>query len=466
VRPFVRPHVLECHEPGFELIDSVLDQFQLRLGRKATLGGVTQPRRRLCAGGGDRKRHQPGGPVRAFGQPRRDLAASIPAPKRRAGRPGLPGRDVKGHPVRAIELGRELQRGIPVIDPVVPVHVDLSSLDPAISIVLTRLPPSSTLTLMFERFTARARHVIVLAQDESRRLNHNYIGTEHMLLGLLAEGQGVAGQVLDAEGVTLEQVRARVEAAVGRGKKVSKGHIPFTPRAKKVLELGLREALSLRHDYIGTEHLLLGLIREGEGLGSKVLRELDIDLLALRVRILDLVPPGDAAGSRRRHFWPRQHIGVPAVAVGDDLRTTAAADVSLDEARRLAGETPVGSHHLLLATLSDPTSAAAKALSSMGIDLDQARSALRDVDVAGTTDEQPEEAGRRQLVMRLDGSTLVLETSDPMLVEHANAALVAIGSHDHTIRGDDPRGTGFSDVWRAWRDALEAISGTGGEDQD
>jgi ATP-dependent Clp protease ATP-binding subunit ClpA len=317
---------------------------------------------------------------------------------------------------------------------------------------------------MFERFTTRARHVVVLAQDESRRLNHNYIGTEHLLLGLLAERDGIAGQALDSVGVTLDQVRVRVEAAVGPGKKPPKGHIPFTPRAKKVLELGLREALSLRHDYIGTEHLLLGLIREREGLGSKVLSQLGVDGLALRLRVLELVPPADSAGLRRRRFWPRQQIGVPAVAVGDELRTTAAADVSLDEARRLAGETPVGSHHLLLATLSDPSSAAAKALSSLGLDLDQARSALRDVDIAGTTDEQPEEAGRRQLVMRLDGETLVLETSDAALVEHANAALVAVGSTDHTIRGDDPRGAAFAEVWRAWRDALEAIAAGSGED--
>ena len=311
---------------------------------------------------------------------------------------------------------------------------------------------------MFERFTTRARHVVVLAQDESRRLNHNYIGTEHLLLGLLAERDGVAGRALDSVGVTLDQVRARVEAAVGLGKKPPKGHIPFTPRAKKVLELGLREALSLRHDYIGTEHLLLGLIREREGLGSKVLSQLGVDGLALRLRVLELVPPADPAGLWRRRFWQRQQIDVPTVAVGAELRTTAAADVSLDEARRLAGETAVGSHHLLLATLSDPSSAAAKALSSLGLDLDQARSALRDVDVAGTTDEQPEEAGRRQLVMRLDGGTLVLETSDATLIVHANAALVAVGSTDHTIRGDDPRSTEFADVWRAWRDALAAIA--------
>src|SRR5450432_4370188 len=137
---------------------------------------------------------------------------------------------------------------------------------------------------MFERFTTRARHVVVLAQDESRRLNHNYIGTEHLLLGLLAEPEGVARQALDAVGVSLDQARARVEAAVGPGKKPPRGHIPFTPRAKKVLELGLREALSLRHDYIGTEHLLLGLIRERDGLGARLITQAGIDLLLLRMR--------------------------------------------------------------------------------------------------------------------------------------------------------------------------------------
>lgn len=117
---------------------------------------------------------------------------------------------------------------------------------------------------MFERFTDRARRVVVLAQDEAKALNHNYIGTEHLLLGLISEGEGVAAKALESLDISLEAVRAQVEEIIGHGTSTPTGHIPFTPRAKKVLELSLREALQMNHSYIGTEHILLGLIREGE----------------------------------------------------------------------------------------------------------------------------------------------------------------------------------------------------------
>lgn len=126
---------------------------------------------------------------------------------------------------------------------------------------------------MFERFTDRARRVVVLAQEEARLLHHNYIGTEHVLLALIAEGQGVAAKALASLGVSLEAVRAEIEKIVGPGAETPKGHIPFTPRAKKVLELSLREALQLGHNYIGTEHILLGLIREGRGVAAQVLQK-------------------------------------------------------------------------------------------------------------------------------------------------------------------------------------------------
>ena len=310
---------------------------------------------------------------------------------------------------------------------------------------------------MFERFSPSGRQVIVLAQDEARRFNHNYIGTEHLLLGLLAEPEGVARRALLAAGVTLDDARTRVQTAVGRGKRPPSGHIPFTPSAKKVLELALREALSLHHDYIGTEHLLLGLIREREGLGARLLIESGIDLLSLRMKVVDLVPSAAAAETHRRPFWARSRHDLPVRAEASDvLRTTTATDSSLDEARRLAGAGAVGSHHLLLATLSDSTSAAAKALGSLGIDLDQARSALREVDVAGTTDELPEEAGRRQLVMRVTGSTLVMETTDPTLLVQAQGILASSGGHE--IRGDDARSRGFAEIWRAWQASLQATA--------
>src|ERR1035438_468156 len=170
---------------------------------------------------------------------------------------------------------------------------------------------------MFERFTERARQVVVLAQEEARTLKHNYIGTEHILLGLLREEEGLAARVLESLDITVDRVRAQVVRIVGSGEEVTSGQIPFTPRAKKVLELGLREALSLRHDYIGTEHLLLGLIREREGLGARLLTQAGVDLLSLRMRVLDLVPPGEAPESKRRPFWARARPDVPAVAVGD-----------------------------------------------------------------------------------------------------------------------------------------------------
>ena len=142
---------------------------------------------------------------------------------------------------------------------------------------------------MFERFTDRARRVVVLAQEEARMLNHNYIGTEHILLGLIHEGEGVAAKALEALGISLEAVRSQVEEIIGQGQQAPSGHIPFTPRAKKVLELSLREALQLGHNYIGTEHILLGLIREGEGVAAQVLVKLGADLNRVRTQVISLL---------------------------------------------------------------------------------------------------------------------------------------------------------------------------------
>ncbi|QDB80376.1 ATP-dependent Clp protease ATP-binding subunit [Georgenia sp. 311] len=142
---------------------------------------------------------------------------------------------------------------------------------------------------MFERFTDRARRVIVLAQEEARMLNHNYIGTEHILLGLIHEGEGVAAKALESLDISLEGVRQQVTEIIGEGQQAPGGHIPFTPRAKKVLELSLREALQLGHNYIGTEHILLGLIREGEGVAAQVLNKLGADLNRVRQQVIQLL---------------------------------------------------------------------------------------------------------------------------------------------------------------------------------
>lgn len=149
---------------------------------------------------------------------------------------------------------------------------------------------------MFERFTDRARRVIVLAQEEAKSLQHNYIGTEHLLLGLISEGEGIAAKALAAKGVTLEDTRKQVEEMIGKGNSAPDGHKPFTPHARQVLELSLREALQLGHSYIGTEHILLGLIREGEGVGTQVLIKMGVDLGDLRSSTIDLIRGNSANG--------------------------------------------------------------------------------------------------------------------------------------------------------------------------
>ena len=169
---------------------------------------------------------------------------------------------------------------------------------------------------MFERFTDRARRVVVLAQEEARLLDHNYIGTEHILLGLIHEGEGVAAMSLESLGISLEAVRAQVEEIViGQDKSAPTGPIPFTPRAKKVLELSLREARQLGHNYIGTEHILLGLIREGEGVAAQVLVKLGASLDRVREQVIALVSghaggtlPAEPAGAPTRLM----HLTVPA----------------------------------------------------------------------------------------------------------------------------------------------------------
>jgi len=321
---------------------------------------------------------------------------------------------------------------------------------------------------MFERFTNRARHVVVLAQEEARRLQHNYIGTEHILLGLLGEPDGLAFRVLGGFGMSLEGTREEVKAMVGAGTgTVGSGHIPFTPRAKKTLELALREALQLHHNYIGTEHILLGVIREGDGVGARVLKQHSADLTPVRHAVLDLLATVPTEAPRGRGWLRRRYAVDPGEAAepgapGEpaELRTTPAADTSLSEAARLAGSQPVGSHHLLLAALGDPDTAAARALAALGVDLDQVREALRTADVTGTSDEQPEEAGRRQMLIRVTDKQVTIEATDPVIVDLGHAALDALGeqaSPPGTIRGGLPASASLANLWQALHDSLEAI---------
>jgi Clp amino terminal domain, pathogenicity island component/UvrB/uvrC motif len=179
---------------------------------------------------------------------------------------------------------------------------------------------------VFQRFTDRARRVVVLAQEEARMLGHNYIGTEHILLGLIREGEGVAAKALESLGISLEVVRQQVEEIIGQGQGEQRGHIPFTPRAKNVLELSLREAQQLGHHYIGTEHILLGLIREGEGEAAQVLVKLGADLNRVRQQVIRLLhgyqenEPEAAPGGRRRGRPPSD---VPARVSALEARLSA-----------------------------------------------------------------------------------------------------------------------------------------------
>jgi ATP-dependent Clp protease ATP-binding subunit ClpA len=339
---------------------------------------------------------------------------------------------------------------------------------------------------MFERFTGRARHVVVLAQEEARLLSHNYIGTEHILLGLLGEPDSVGGAVLTSSfGMTLDSARQEVEEAVGRGKKAPAGHIPFTPRAKKTLELSLREALAIKHNYIGTEHILLGLIREGEGVAAQLMRNHGdlADIRAAALAAVSATDPGEPAeGAEETNAvlrWLRQRLSgrqtsapapfSPEAQAGAlAARGTPAVEAALKQAAVLAGQAPVGSHHLLLAALGDANSAASWALASLGVNVDELSEKLRSAQIAGTSDEQPEQAGRRQASVQVTGETLTLVLTDPVIVAAGQEALRVVNarataagetSADGTvIRGDLPEAAGLADVWLELRKTLKAVA--------
>jgi ATP-dependent Clp protease ATP-binding subunit ClpC len=279
---------------------------------------------------------------------------------------------------------------------------------------------------MFERFSDQARHVIVMAQDEARELDHNYIGTEHLLMGLLATSDPLASAGLLATsgsiamasltslGYTLRDVRDAVEAIVGRGKAPSSGQIPFTPRAKKVLELSLREARQLKHNYIATEHILLGLLREGEGRAAQILAGRH-PLDRIRDDVLARIEPPMA-----------QH----AHGAG---RTPAAHEV-LTLAAELAAETPVGSHHILKAILKQPDSAAAKVLTDSGIDLDQLAAKLEEVSTEDTADDTPTQAAARQLELSVTDESVTVVLHDPGSLE-LGKQVVQLNGGPLTARG-------------------------------
>ncbi len=290
---------------------------------------------------------------------------------------------------------------------------------------------------MFERFTERSRRVVVLAQEEARLLNHNYIGTEHLLLGLIHEEEGVAAQVLGALGIELDVVRRRLAEVVGPGDSSPSGHIPFTPRAKKVLELSLREALQLKHNYIGTEHILLGLIREGEGLAAQLLVELGADLHRVREEVIQTL-----SGTRQVKFETQSSGGARTPAA------TKAGWRARQMASRMAAGKRVGSHHLLLALLDDSDSLAGRTLAALGVTKEAAEARIKELGVAGTSDESPEDAGARRMQLRVVGDRLEITTVDPDLVR---------GLREVVVSGTDPAAARFPELWKAMRETTRDL---------
>ena len=301
---------------------------------------------------------------------------------------------------------------------------------------------------MFERFTDRARRVVVLAQEEARLLGHNYIGTEHILLGLISEREGVAARVLDQLGVSLDAVRSKVQAIIGEGGGTPSGHIPFTPRAKKVLELSLREALQLGHNYIGTEHILMGLIREGEGVGAQVLVNLGADLSAVRQAVIQQLSGYRLAGRGPMLAGPGGGFGRP--------RETPAAAKAGVEARRLAGSGAVGSQHYLLGLLQEHDSLAAKALTDLGVTREAVEAKLAELEPTGTSDETPEEAGARRIGLRVEGKLVMLEVDDPELAASLEKAMA--GRKLRIIKGSDPDAVGFPGLWSSVSRTVEDLT--------
>lgn len=250
---------------------------------------------------------------------------------------------------------------------------------------------------MFERFTDRARHVLVLAQDEARELQHNFIGTEHILLGLVAERDGVAARVLASFGLSLAEIQDTVSKAVGpipgAGAGAAVHKPPFTPRAKQVLEYALREALQLGHNYIGTEHLLLGVIRESDGVGAKVLAGSGVELTEVRDRVLDTLS--------RYNLRPTPSL---------PRRLSSAANSALSQASSLAKERAVTTGQLLLGILAVEGSHAARALTALGVSRSAVEAKLEEIPVDSTSDAGP----RPQTVEIKVGNTSTVIT-DPEL---------------------------------------------------
>lgn len=287
--------------------------------------------------------------------------------------------------------------------------------------------------MTFERFTGKARRVVVAAQEQARLLKHGYIGTEHILLGLLDVPDSEAAKVLHQLGYDKEAAQADVVAVAPPGTAELSGHIPFAPLAKKTLDLALREAQQLHHTYIGTEHILLALVREGDGTGAKVLAGRIRPISRIRAAVLASVEGSQdvTAGP-----WP---AGTPAT---ED--TVAAAGA-------LAGGAPVGSHHLLEAMLRAENSMAARVLRELGVDPDAVAAKIDELDPETTTDANPEEAAARKMEIRLVDDEVHLILRDPATVTIAKKVTELSGG---PIQGVGPVAGMFLPLWRSTHQLL------------
>ena len=301
---------------------------------------------------------------------------------------------------------------------------------------------------MFERFSSRARHAIVLAQEEARGLDHAHIDTEHILLGLLAEPDSVAAKVLAGAGIDLTRCRDEVIGIVGRGDSAPRGHIPFTARAKKVLELSLREALALGHNYIGTEHILLGLEREHEGVATRVLTELGV---------IDQVRPLTLAEIQRTASGAAEPSPQP--------RRTAGAEALITVAEQLAGPAPMGTHHLLEAMSLVDGTLAAGALGALGVGPEALVAKIDELGTAGTTDASPEVEATQQMTVHISAEELRVVLRDPAALALAQQLSTIVGTD---LDGSGPTGGLLIGLWQANVDALRALVGRvdPGDDED
>ena len=293
---------------------------------------------------------------------------------------------------------------------------------------------------MFERFTGSARQTVVLAQTLARQSGHSWIGTEHLLLALLDDPEGVAARALTATGVDTDALRTEIELAVPPVGAAVGSQAPFTPRAKKVLELSLRESMRLKQRTIEPGHILLGLLREGEGVAARALVSQGVDLDRLRQEVT------------RRLVGPVMEAGRRVVSPPPSDMTRGAV-VAFDRARQLASDQPVGSQHLLLGLFGDDDTLAARALAALGVTREAVEQELAGLETADTADEPPERAGARRTRLQVSGDVVTLRIEDKELAGRLGTSLRRWGGRGKAgeieLPGSEPAvAEPFARLWR------------------